>query len=350
MKLFSRVVAGVLTAAVLFSVVPADVTRADSPRVEITIDTAFVRDVFSYPYESFYVAGRDDNPTGQFSTDDVDSAISVVANGESLSSHELAYIINTSKLDERCIYIMYSVDDLSLYNAGSSVDVTINDTPLLFLESNLNTNHYIINGPSFISVMFSNSPDDGIILVIDTCIFDTVDMFRLYNPNSGEHFYTASGIERQTLIDLGWNDEGIGWTAPSISNTPVYRLYNPNAGEHHYTTDPAERDSLVAAGWNYEGVGWYSYEGFGWYEDDERKYPMVRYTEDSFTREVLLSAGWRDCGDGWYAGDVTEAPLYREYNPNEFANNHNYTTDRAEHEFLVSIGWHDEGTGWYGVG
>ena len=350
MKFFSRVIAGVLTAAVMFALVPADVTRADSPRVEITIDTAFVRDVFSYPYDSLYVAGRYDNPAGQFSTDDVDSAISVVANGTSLSSREFEYLINTSDIEQRCIYIMYSVDDLSLYEAGSSVDVTINDTPMVFYASNTNTNGYALCGPACITVMFSNDYDNGIIMIIDTSVFDTIDMYRLYNPNSGEHFYTSSAFERQNLIDLGWNDEGTGWYAPSISNTPVYRLYNPNAGEHHYTTNAGERDVLVAAGWNYEGVGWYSYEGFGWYEDTDRKYPMVRYTEDGFAAEVLMSAGWIDCGGGWYAGDVTEAPLYREYNPNEFANNHNYTTNRAEHEFLVSIGWYDEGTGWYGVG
>lgn len=33
-------------------------------------------------------------------------------------------------------------------------------------------------------------------------------MYRLYNPNSGEHFYTASDEERWHLIDVGWNDEG----------------------------------------------------------------------------------------------------------------------------------------------
>ena len=51
-----------------------------------------------------------------------------------------------------------------------------------------------------------------------------VPMFRLYNPNSGEHFYTKSSSERDDLKRAGWNDEGEGWTAPESSNTPVYRL------------------------------------------------------------------------------------------------------------------------------
>ena len=134
----------------------------------------------------------------------------------------------------------------------------------------------------------------------------TQKMHRLYNPNSGEHFYTANEQEYQSVKAAGWTDEGWGWTAPAKSNTPVYRLYNANGGEHHYTPDKAERDALVNAGWKDEGIGWYS--------DDKKT-----------------------------------VPLYREYNPNAFANNHNYTTNLDEHKYLVSIGWQDEGKAWYGV-
>ena len=137
--------------------------------------------------------------------------------------------------------------------------------------------------------------------------FGEVNMYRLYNPNSGEHFYTANEAERNTLIGLGWNDEGIGWIAPSYSNTPVYRLYNENAGEHHYTMSIGERDALVEAGWKYEGIGWYS--------DDSQR-----------------------------------VPLYRQYNPNAFANNHNYTTSLRENDDLVALGWRAEAIGWYGIG
>ena len=135
----------------------------------------------------------------------------------------------------------------------------------------------------------------------------TVNMYRLYNPNSGEHFYTANIGERNHLIGLGWNDEGIGWVAPRTSNTPVYRLYNQYGGEHHYTTSLGERNMLINAGWNDEGIGWYS--------DDSRS-----------------------------------LPLYRQYNPNAYANNHNYTRSQSENNWLVSLGWRAEGISWYGVG
>lgn len=130
-------------------------------------------------------------------------------------------------------------------------------------------------------------------------------MLRLYNPNSGEHFFTVSPVERDNLVWEGWRDEGIGWVAPT-TGSPVYRLYNPIAGEHHYTLASAERDMLVDAGWNYEGVGWYS--------DADQK-----------------------------------IPLYRLYNPYEYANNHHYTTSEVERDHLISVGWRDEGIGWHGV-
>ncbi len=131
-------------------------------------------------------------------------------------------------------------------------------------------------------------------------------MHRLYNPYSGEHFYTANESERDDVVAAGWTYEGVGWNAPSSSWKPVYRVYNSYAGEHHYTLDAAERDALVEAGWTDEGTGWYS-------DEDEA------------------------------------TPLYREYNPNEFSCNHNYTADKEEHDYLVSIGWVDEGIAWYGM-
>ena len=32
----------------------------------------------------------------------------------------------------------------------------------------------------------------------------TVPMFRLYNPNSGEHFYTGNAAEKNHLAAIGW--------------------------------------------------------------------------------------------------------------------------------------------------
>ncbi|MBQ9278361.1 MAG: hypothetical protein IJ224_06975 [Lachnospiraceae bacterium] len=132
-----------------------------------------------------------------------------------------------------------------------------------------------------------------------------VSMYRLYNPNSGEHFYTSNASERDNIVKAGWRYEGIAWNAPKTSDTPVYRLYNPNAGDHHYTTSEKEKDNLVKVGWKYEGIGWYS-----------------------------------TAKDG--------KPLYRLYNPNAKAGSHHYTTSAAERDNLKKLGWRDEGIAWYG--
>lgn len=134
----------------------------------------------------------------------------------------------------------------------------------------------------------------------------TETMYRLYNPNSGEHFYTSSDVERSAVVAAGWIDEGVGWTAPD-DGIQVYRLYNPYAGEHHYTISVEERDMLVSVGWIWEEGGWFS--------------------------------------------DPDQAvPLYRAYNPNAYSNNHHYTADLGEFQRLIYLGWVDEGVGWYGVG
>ena len=87
----------------------------------------------------------------------------------------------------------------------------------------------------------------------------TMPMYRLYNPNSGEHFYTGSEAERVMVYEAGWRYEGIGWTAPASSSEPVYRAYNPNAktGAHNFTSDINEQNHIVSLGWRNEGIGWY---------------------------------------------------------------------------------------------
>ena len=141
----------------------------------------------------------------------------------------------------------------------------------------------------------------------------SADMYRMYNRNSGEHFYTASTVERDSLVNAGWRYEGVGWRAPETSSAPVYRLYSGT--DHHYTTSAYERDSLVASGWRYEGIGWYS--------------------EDA----------------------IKDKPLYRQFNPNvnteaihNNSGSHNYTMSYDEHSFLVGAGWRGEGVAWYAAG
>ncbi|MFC4653062.1 GH25 family lysozyme [Lactococcus nasutitermitis] len=126
-------------------------------------------------------------------------------------------------------------------------------------------------------------------------------VYRVYNPNSGEHFYTENSYEAQQLDKTGWNLEGVGWSAStSTSSSPVYRLYNPNGGYHFYTMSSYEKNSLVKSGWRYEGIS-------------------------------FRSAG--------------STPIYRAYNPHNGM--HNYTTNAYEQNSLVKAGWKNEGIAFY---
>ena len=130
-------------------------------------------------------------------------------------------------------------------------------------------------------------------------------MYRLYNQWTGEHFYTSSVVERDSLAAKAWTYEGVGWVAPEKGDE-VYRLYNGyvNGGDHHYTVSVTEYEKLAELGWTKEGRSWFS-------------------------------------GGG--------VEVYRQYNPYAETGTHNYTTDKAENDALVARGWKGEGTAWYAV-
>lgn len=128
-------------------------------------------------------------------------------------------------------------------------------------------------------------------------------MYRMYNPNTGEHVFTTDKNEYTYQTTQGpWNAEGQAWVAPS-EGRQMYRLYNPNADDHHYTSSQKEYDYLASVGWQKEGPKWNSAE-----KDDD--------------------------------GAIL---IHRLYNPNaEKAGAHHYTMDTREKDYLDGIGWNVE--------
>lgn len=148
----------------------------------------------------------------------------------------------------------------------------------------------------------------GLVMATQEASASSVALYRLYNPNSGEHFYTENSGEKDSLVKAGWNDEGIGWQAPTTGDA-VYRLYNANAGDHHYTLNKGEYDHLVSLGWKGEGESFYSAD-----QSVERR-----------------------------------EPVFRAYNPNAKTGTHNFTINEGEQRDIVRLGWKDEGTAFYAV-
>ena len=132
-------------------------------------------------------------------------------------------------------------------------------------------------------------------------------LYRLYNPYTHEHFFTAETTENDNLVRLGWKSEGgVGYIYKHGEKGGVYRLYNPTTGEHHYTMKEDEVAKCVKDGWKNEGVKWFSAQN----------------------KEVTLNK------------------LYSMYNPYEKKFYHHYTADAKEIEQMVKAGWRKEEVKW----
>lgn len=140
-----------------------------------------------------------------------------------------------------------------------------------------------------------------------------VNVYRLYNTWSHEHFYTANLDEYKARVADGWNGEGVGFVAPEDGSDQVdgqvYRLFNPNNKEHFYTKDSAEVERLKTIGWKYEAVAWNSakpdqspvYRLFNPYVTEFTHY----YTQSITDRDENVARGMRSEAIAWYALNVT---------------------------------------------
>ena len=149
-------------------------------------------------------------------------------------------------------------------------------------------------------------------------------LYRVYNPNNGDHYFTTDKTEASHLVDLGWKAEG----APSkvVSNryntvfvgkndkgedvnvavsanlgTQIWSAYNPNTGEHLLVVE-GEADALAKVGW-------------------------VKETPAKF-----------------YTAQNGSAAVVRVYNPNTTGPAHLYT-NASEAKGLAKIGWKIDNAG-----
>ena len=93
-------------------------------------------------------------------------------------------------------------------------------------------------------------------------------VYRFYNPKTGDHFYTASENEKSVVANTsksGYLIEGIAFyafTTQSSGASPVYRLYNSETGDHFYTTSADEKNLLTnnsSSVYTYEGIAFYAF-------------------------------------------------------------------------------------------
>ena len=154
---------------------------------------------------------------------------------------------------------------------------------------------------------------------------ERVPVYGLYNPNSGEHYFTLNASETKNLLAVGWQEGDVKWYAPT-SGTEVYCLYNPNVvasdgtplGDHHYTANKNERDELLEIGWLEGNLAFYSAD-----PDDEDAVPICGvYNPNAYALgmsgahhltlhyeevESLLAHGWQE-GDPKFYGYSEAGP------------------------------------------
>ena len=89
------------------------------------------------------------------------------------------------------------------------------------------------------------------------------NLYRVYNPNNGDHYFTIDKNEASHLVNLGWNAEGAPYKVISNNGrrtafgTAIWSVYNPNTGEH-LLTEEGEADALAQVGWTKEDVKFYT--------------------------------------------------------------------------------------------
>lgn len=225
------------------------------------------------------------------------------ANGIQYDASDSQYGMFVQGIEDPATGKLVSNEDYSLANARSWI-LYVNGEP-----SNVGISSVTLNTGDTVTWYYSSYGADYSAPALpekDTISEASVPMYRLYNPWTGEHLFTEDAAEVNSLLPLGWQDEGTGWKSATTSSTPVYRLYNPYNGEHLYTTDAAEYASLQETGWSGEGVKAYS-----------------------------------DGAEG--------VAVYRLYNPYVTVGTHLYTTDASEYASLETLGWRGEGVALYGV-
>lgn len=124
-------------------------------------------------------------------------------------------------------------------------------------------------------------------------------VYRLLSSDSGQHMFTASHDEAETLARSGWTYEGIAFSC-SDEGVPVWRLISPS-GSHMFTTSLAEVGACVVGGWSFETLGWIS-------PDNGTEVRRLRYgdsgehiwTVDIGEVDAISQEGWVDEGVAFF--------------------------------------------------
>ncbi|WP_054639930.1 bacterial Ig-like domain-containing protein [Lactococcus fujiensis] len=197
------------------------------------------------------------NVTGTVDTNKIGTYTLTFSNGNVVKTATVTVTADLTSLNVKNVSLMQNSVFKNEAAFISATDVSGNALPLSALNITGTVNSAKVGT---YNITFTNGAISKTITVTVTPIpVKEIAVYRMYNPLSGEHFYTQSYNERSVLVGIQWNCEGTGWYAPDSGNA-VYRLYNNVTGEHFFTLSAYEKNVLVTRGWKYEGISLFRWE------------------------------------------------------------------------------------------
>lgn len=175
-------------------------------------------------------------------------AVDAVKEGETITvlkddKDQLTAVVNSARSFSIAAADGVSLDNVKL-TAGSGIDLVKN-----------------ADG-SYSASVKQTSNTSGTSSVVSTD--NGVNIYRLFNPKSGEHLFTSDSHEYYVLgAGSEWDQEGLAWVAPTKSDNQVARLFDKVEGSHLYTTDQNEIDYLTKGNWIKDQMSFYSADSNG---------------------------------------------------------------------------------------
>ena len=153
------------------------------------------------------------------------------------------------------------------------------------------------SGPALATHFYTSNPNEEFIqengFILEGSVFSlfqptstvpgTVDVYRLFKGDIGDHFLTTDGAEKGSSILGGYVYEGVigkAYSEPGPDRVEVVRYFKPSTGEHFYTTtveDSQRQGWLSGLGYVREGAAFYA--------------PTVVPTTTNVTSTTSLSRG-----------------------------------------------------------
>ncbi len=175
------------------------------------------------------------------------------------------------------------------------------------------------------------------------------NVYRFYNPNNGDHFYTDSETEKNNIIANipDYSYEGIAFKIDTTANnaSPLYRFYKISNKTHVYVTSDTTKNAYLAQPtvYAYEGVA------FNVSTTSTDTQPIYRLQNNatgnyidtaSVDEKNAILAKWPNdytyIGIAYYIyGNANPGtPVYRFYNMINYS--HFFTTSSAEKDHIIA--------------